>query len=299
MSKACWKEAASIHVHSPDSSQDIEYKCCVRPQCCWCNCHWATIFCLLKPKNAITSKSWNITTYVISTLPTQKAKTNVMQLSILSIVIPGTHQGVNQAHSAAAVGGQVGGGGDDKGEPGYWLTGDVTLLSHRISDTSWAVGHLAPGRRCFVSKQDQNKTKKPKKSFYWNTKQNWIQRVLKVQDTLHVTCCLKTECISSNRVLSLRRYEMCRHSRPAENAVWLCSKATVSRQQWWSPVLRLISHLQRTVTVYGAYRDRIGSIDIASIGNVCDEITLLCQSLKAATGCIPILAHLSPQHQLF
>ncbi len=49
-------------------------------------------------------------------LPMQKAKANVVQLSI---GIPGTHQGVDQAHSAAAVSGQVGGGGDDKGEPGY------------------------------------------------------------------------------------------------------------------------------------------------------------------------------------
>ena len=62
---------------------------------------------------------------------------------------------------------------------------------------------------------------------------------------------------------------------------------------------RLISRLQHTVTIHDAYRDRIGSVDIASIGNVCDEVTLLSQRLKAATGGIPILAHLSPHHQLF
>lgn len=47
------------------------------------------------------------------------------------------------------------------------------------------------------------------------------------------------------------------------------------------------------MTEYGAYRDRVGSVDVASIGNICDEVTLLSQRLKAATGCIPILAHLS------
>ena len=55
----------------------------------------------------------------------------------------------------------------------------------------------------------------------------------------------------------------------------------------------MISHLQDTVTEYGAYRDRIGGVNVASIGNVCDEVTLLSQRLEAATGCIPILAHLS------
>jgi len=56
---------------------------------------------------------------------------------------------------------------------------------------------------------------------------------------------------------------------------------------------------QQKVIMYGAHRDCIGSIDVASIGNVCDEVTLLCQRLKAATGCIPVLAHLSPKHQFF
>ncbi len=58
-------------------------------------------------------------------------------------------------------------------------------------------------------------------------------------------------------------------------------------------------YARQKVTICGAYRDRIRSIDVASVGNVCDEVTLLCQRFKAATGCIPILAHLSPQHQLF
>ena len=63
----------------------------------------------------------------------QTAKSDVTQLSM---GIRGTHHGVDQSHSAAAVSGQVGGGGDDKGESGYCLTGDVSLLSHRISDAS-------------------------------------------------------------------------------------------------------------------------------------------------------------------
>ena len=54
---------------------------------------------------------------------------------------------------------------------------------------------------------------------------------------------------------------------------------------------------QQKVIVYGAHCDRIGSIDVANIGNVCDEVTLLSQRLKAATGRIPILAHL-PHHNL-
>ena len=40
------------------------------------------------------------------------------------------------------------------------------------------------------------------------------------------------------------------------------------------------------------YRNGVGSVDIAYIGNVCDEVTPLSQGLKAATCCITVLAHL-------
>ena len=47
-----------------------------------------------------------------------------------------------------------------------------------------------------------------------------------------------------------------------------------------------------------AYRDGVGGADIASVGNVCDEVTPLSQRLKGTTCSIAILTHLQPHNNV-
>ena len=45
--------------------------------------------------------------------------------------------------------------------------------------------------------------------------------------------------------------------------------------------------------------DSVGGIDVACIGNVCDEVTPLSQGLEVAAGAVAVLTHLQEQKQVF
>lgn len=46
-----------------------------------------------------------------------------------------------------------------------------------------------------------------------------------------------------------------------------------------------------------AYRDGIAGADVASIGNVCDEVTPLSQRLEGSTCPVAVLTNLRPQNK--